>query len=119
MQNELAVQGSGASTWQFEEGEAASLKPGRLDFGALESAATGGRPRHPQLEACRWCDPTSSVRGWCIKASEVAEMFEVDVRTLARWRAHGVTVRQADYLAVRVGLLPDLVWGPRWDGLEG
>lgn len=118
MRNELAVLGPVTSSPAAEQSGKTSLEPGRLDFGLLEAAATGGRPRHALREACRWCDPTSPVRGWCVRIPELVDMFGVDCRTLLRWRAQGISVRQADRLAVRVGLLPDLVWGPRWDEVD-
>ncbi len=50
-----------------------------------------------------------------MKAPELADVFGVDDRTVRRWRAQGLSIEQADRLAIAAGLHPAIVWGPEWD----
>src|SRR5690606_41388233 len=93
MRNELAVLGPVASSPAAEQSGKTSLKPGRLDFGLLVAAATGGRPRHALRETCRWSDPTSPLPGGCVRIPERADMFGVDRRTPLRAWAQGIGVQ--------------------------
>lgn len=43
-----------------------------------------------------------------------ARLFRVHPRQLYRWREKGLTVDQADELAVLVGVHPSEVWGDVW-----
>lgn len=44
----------------------------------------------------------------------LAEMFEVDRKTIRRWRTHGLGQWKADEATQRVGLTPWDVWGDEW-----
>lgn len=44
----------------------------------------------------------------------VAKAAGVDPKTVQKWRRQGMTIWQADRIAIRVGLMPHDVWGPGW-----
>ena len=88
----------------------------KLPFGPLEDLVAGGRPRHPARGSCTWCYGHHRV---CITVGMIAERLGVNTEQVHRWRRGGLPVTQADALAVAVGLVPDLVWGPAWDVAPG
>lgn len=56
------------------------------------------------------------------KPDAAAEILDVDVRSIYRWRHHGIPADWADQLAVTAGVLPVEVWGQSYylvTGIEG
>jgi len=44
----------------------------------------------------------------------IADLLQVDRHTIYRWRHNGLTINQADTLAIRLGHHPTTIWGDQW-----
>lgn len=61
-----------------------------------------------------------AVAGRRLSLKEVAALFRVTHRCACRWRTAGLSERQADHLAVAMGLPAAFVWPDLWlAGAEG
>ncbi|WP_116996316.1 hypothetical protein [Desertimonas flava] len=54
------------------------------------------------------------LEAWGAHMGAIADAMHVDVRTVQRWRATGLSYDLADELAVRAGLHAFDVWGDLW-----
>lgn len=89
----------------------------------MTATRTGGRPRRdeqrlpfgplerliPLRPSGDWEDP------WHDRIDQLATALAVHKKQVERWRRYGVTLNQADRLAVHLGLLPEIIEG--WEAV--
>ena len=69
-------------------------------------AATKTRPRYS------WEAFTNTTRP--ATAGEVARRTGVTLRTIERWKKHGIPELQVDHVAIAYDLHPALIWPEQW-----
>lgn len=90
----------------------------RLPWEPLEatiSAYFHGVPSHTTNCICIPAPGREHLSGACWKTRQVAEVLDMDVKTVIAWRRVGsVPVWQADYVAVKFQTMPYMIW-PEWE----
>lgn len=72
---------------------------------ALLAARQDDRKLHPfgHANTCDWCPD-------CCSLKRLSEIFGLTIGQLERVRRSGLTEREADMCAVKLGMLPDAIW---------